>query len=73
MLKNETKTLWELLDWVVAEAPDKKMQTDRFTYMLALNRHLFYGIPIIKVAGTNGKGSVCAMLEQSLIAAGKKR
>ena len=72
MLPNKTTTVWELLEWVTTEVPDRTRQTPRFTKLLALNRHLLANMPIIKVAGTNGKGSVCAMLEQSLVAAGKK-
>ncbi|NJK62949.1 MAG: bifunctional folylpolyglutamate synthase/dihydrofolate synthase [Synechococcaceae cyanobacterium SM2_3_1] len=53
--------------------------TGRFGVQLSLERissllkqldHPQRGIPVMHVAGTNGKGSVCAMLSQILLAAG---
>ncbi|MEN9868483.1 MAG: hypothetical protein RL748_4073 [Pseudomonadota bacterium] len=62
-------TLAYLLQWTQSRAPDRSAMQQRFTALLALQAQPLPAI--IKITGTNGKGSVCAMLEASLLAAGK--
>src|SRR5258708_14606263 len=40
------------------------------TQRVAQRMQLAFGVPVISVAGTNGKGSTCAMLEAIALAAG---
>src|SRR5690606_13721436 len=47
-----------------------KMGTERILRVLDAMGHPQNRIPVIHVAGTNGKGSVCAMLESVYRAAG---
>lgn len=68
---NARDHLSDLLQWTQARIGSKVLMQERFGYLL----HYFFheiDFPIIKVAGTNGKGSVCAMLSACLSEAGKK-
>ena len=47
-----------------------RVVADRLGLGTHLGPHLDAGVPILSVAGTNGKGSTCAMLESMLRAAG---
>ncbi len=47
-----------------------QLSLERMSHLLKQLNHPQRGIPVIHVAGTNGKGSVCAMLSQILLAAG---
>src|SRR4051794_31486117 len=69
-----TRTLAEWLQAIEAMHPQSiAMGLDRSRVVadrLGLGTHLGLDVPIITVAGTNGKGSTCAMLEAILLAAG---
>lgn len=77
-----SEPIWQLLEWSsprAAEKPkagdkssaaDKAWRRERFAALLAAFSPPDFpppgGLPVIKVTGTNGKGSVCAMLEACL-------
>ncbi len=64
------KTLQEWLDWCEQLHPVAiDMGLDRVK-TVADNMGLHFDCPVITVAGTNGKGSTCAMLEAVLLQAG---
>ena len=61
-----------LIELSAARVPDRELRMERCAALLAETGPLLAGIPLIKVTGTNGKGSVAAMLEACLEAAGKR-
>jgi dihydrofolate synthase/folylpolyglutamate synthase len=61
-----------LLTLSAARVPDREFRLERCALLLAEIGPLPAGIPLIKVTGTNGKGSVAALLEACLGAAGKR-
>jgi dihydrofolate synthase / folylpolyglutamate synthase len=64
------KTLQEWLDWCEQLHPVAiDMGLDRVK-TVADRMDLRFDCPVITVAGTNGKGSTCAMLEAVLLQAG---
>jgi dihydrofolate synthase/folylpolyglutamate synthase len=63
--------LTDLLRWTQARIGSKAVMKDRFGSLQALVEKDI-SFPIIKVAGTNGKGSVSAMLASCLTEAGQK-
>ncbi len=66
-----TETLSRLLAWTGRRIGQKAAMQRRFSWLLEHYRHEI-SFPIIKVAGTNGKGSVSAMLSAFLCASEKK-
>ncbi len=66
-----TEALSRLLEWTKERVGQKNAMQQRFSWLL---EHYAPEItfPVIKVAGTNGKGSVSAMLSACLHASGKK-
>jgi hypothetical protein len=69
---SENSTIWDLLAWSKAQPANRSARDIRFAKLLDERKATFTVYPIIKVTGTNGKGSVCAMLEAALIHAGKR-
>ena len=67
---NAKDHLTDLLQWTQARIGSKMAMRERFQLLLD---HFFQEVsfPIIKVAGTNGKGSVSAMLAACLTEACK--
>ncbi len=63
-------SLDQLLDWTSRRTPDRSTTRRRFRHLLDRCSIDHTKLNVIKVAGTNGKGTVCAMLESSLRAAG---
>ena len=64
------KTLQEWLHWAEQLHPVAiEMGLDRVK-SVAAKMDLRFDCPVITVAGTNGKGSTCAMLEAVLLQAG---
>jgi dihydrofolate synthase/folylpolyglutamate synthase len=55
--------LFELLELAAGKIKEKSAVSARFPLFLEQLHHYLKGLRIIKVAGTNGKGSVCALLE----------
>lgn len=66
-----TETLQRLLEWTHDRLGAKAAMRQRFTWLLD-QLIPSIGFPIIKVAGTNGKGSTSAMLSACLSEAGLK-
>ena len=66
-------TLNEWLDYILASHPENVIELGltRMKTMLA-RLNIRFDCPVITVAGTNGKGSTCAMLESIYRAAGYK-
>ncbi len=66
-------TLNEWLDYILASHPENVIELGltRMEKMLA-RLNIRFDCPVITVAGTNGKGSTCAMLESIYRAAGYK-
>jgi dihydrofolate synthase/folylpolyglutamate synthase len=61
-----------LLALSAARVLDRELRMERCALLLAEIGPLPAGIPLIKVTGTNGKGSVAALLDACLGAAGKR-
>ena len=65
-------TLTDWLDYIESLHPrDIEMGLSR-SRVVADRLEIRYSVPVISVAGTNGKGSTCAMLERILLEAGYK-
>ena len=47
-----------------------RFELDRMQGAVARRGHPEAAVPVVHVAGTNGKGSVCAMVDQTLRLAG---
>jgi len=66
------RTLAQWLDYIGRQHPDAiALGLDRVREVLGRLDAAIAG-PVITVAGTNGKGSVCAMLESILRASGRR-
>lgn len=72
-MSQQKDTLGEWLDYVLAGHPENVIELGlgRMKTMLA-RLQIAFDCPVITVAGTNGKGSTCAMLESIYRAAGCK-
>lgn len=72
-MSQQKDTLGEWLDYVLASHPENVIELGlgRMKTMLA-RLQIAFDCPVITVAGTNGKGSTCAMLESIYRAAGCK-
>ena len=72
-MSQQKDTLGEWLDYVLAGHPENVIELGlgRMKTMLA-RLQIAFDCPVITVAGTNGKGSTCAMLESIYRAAGYK-
>ena len=72
-MSQQKDTLGEWLDYVLAGHPENVIELglDRMKTMLT-RLQIAFDCPVITVAGTNGKGSTCAMLESIYRAAGCK-
>ena len=72
-MSQQKDTLVEWLDYVLAGHPENVIELGlgRMKTMLA-RLQIAFDCPVITVAGTNGKGSTCAMLESIYRAAGYK-
>ena len=70
-MSQQKDTLCEWLDYVLASHPENVIELGlgRMKTMLA-RLQIAFDCPVITVAGTNGKGSTCAMLESIYRAAG---
>lgn len=63
--------LSDLMAWCLNRVPGRESRNQRMALMLQSFRDVLNDeIPIITVAGTSGKGSVCAMLEAVLLRGG---
>jgi dihydrofolate synthase/folylpolyglutamate synthase len=61
----------EALEWLYGlSARGMRFELDRMRGAVAERGHPEAAVPVVHVAGTNGKGSVCAMVEQGLRQAG---
>jgi len=61
----------EQLEWLYAlQSRGMRFELDRMRDALRLRGEPQRGLPVVHVAGTNGKGSVCAMVERVLREAG---
>lgn len=61
----------EALEWLYGlSARGVRLELDRMRGAVAERGHPQAAVPVVHVAGTNGKGSVCAMVERSLREAG---
>ena len=66
-------TLNEWLDYILASHPENVIELGLARMKRMLERlNIAFDCPVITVAGTNGKGSTCAMLESIYRAAGYK-
>ena len=65
-------TILDLLEWTKKNPANREARDRRFSLLLDAHQRYLNGLTIIKITGTNGKGSVCAMLEASLQRAGKR-
>ena len=66
-------TLNEWLDYILASHPENVIELGLTRMKTMLDRlQIVFNCPVITVAGTNGKGSTCAMLESIYRAAGLK-
>ena len=63
-------SLQTLLEWTASRVEGKAIMVSRFPPLLETHADLFPE-HIVKITGTNGKGSVCAMLEAVLLADGQ--
>jgi dihydrofolate synthase/folylpolyglutamate synthase len=63
-------SLTHLIDWTASASADRAVKTSRFVALLRESRETTLPYLTLKVTGTNGKGSVCAMLEACLRRAG---
>lgn len=72
-MSQQKDTLGEWLDYVLASHPENVIELGlgRMKTMLA-RLQIAFDCPVITAAGTNGKGSTCAMLESIYRAAGYK-
>src|SRR5262249_13567403 len=59
-----------LLEWTASPSHDRILKQRRFCALLCESGEAFSPRGTIKVTGTNGNGSVCAMLEACLCRAG---
>ena len=66
---NWPPTLEFFLQWTQTRIPNRQIMRRRLDLLLEMHRSCLPAT-LIKITGTNGKGSVCAMLEASLIADG---
>lgn len=72
-MSQQKDTLVEWLDYVLAGHPENVIELGLGRMKTMLNRlQIAFDCPVITVAGTNGKGSTCAMLESIYRAAGCK-
>lgn len=72
-MSQQKDTLVEWLDYVLAGHPENVIELGLGRMKTMINRLLIaFDCPVITVAGTNGKGSTCAMLESIYRAAGCK-
>ena len=72
-MSQQKDTLGEWLDYVLAGHPESVIELGLGRMKTMLNRlQIAFDCPVITVAGTNGKGSTCAMLESIYRAAGCK-
>src|SRR3954470_12180093 len=69
---NWPRALLELLTFTARRVEGRSASLTRFRALIAPYQHLLPDMHIIKVAGTNGKGSVCAMLEACLNGSGQR-
>jgi len=61
----------EALEWLYGlSARGVRLELDRMRGAVAERGHPESAVPVVHVAGTNGKGSVCAMVERALREAG---
>ncbi|MEO8717799.1 MAG: bifunctional tetrahydrofolate synthase/dihydrofolate synthase [Burkholderiales bacterium] len=66
------RTLAQWLEFIGRQHPDAiALGLDRVREVLA-RMDLAIACPVVTVAGTNGKGSVCALLERILLASGRR-
>jgi dihydrofolate synthase/folylpolyglutamate synthase len=65
-------TLLHLLEWTKKRVDSRIVRRKRFSLLIKRNHYLVDDLPIIKITGTNGKGSVCAMLESIFLTDHKK-
>ena len=72
-MSQQKDTLGEWLDYVLAGHPENVIELGLGRMKTMLNRlQIAFDCPVITVAGTNGKGSTCAMLESIYRATGCK-
>ena len=72
-MSQQKDTLVEWLDYVLAGHPENVIELGLGRMKTMLTRlQIAFDCPVITVAGTNGKGSTCAMLESIYRAAGCK-
>lgn len=72
-MSQQKDTLGEWLDYVLASHPENVIELGLGRMKTMLTRlQIAFDCPVITVAGTNGKGSTCAMLESIYRAAGCK-
>ena len=72
-MSQEKDNLNAWLDFVLASHPESTIELDLARMKTMLSRmNITFDCPVITVAGTNGKGSTCAMLESIYKAAGYK-
>ena len=72
-MSQQKDTLVEWLDYVLAGHPENVIELGLGRMKTMINRlQIAFDCPVITVAGTNGKGSTCAMLESIYRAAGCK-
>lgn len=72
-MSQQKDTLGEWLDYVLASHPENVIELGLGRMKMMLTRlQIAFDCPVITVAGTNGKGSTCAMLESIYRAAGCK-
>ncbi len=72
-MSQQKDTLGEWLDYVLASHPENVIELGLGRMKAMLTRlQIAFDCPVITVAGTNGKGSTCAMLESIYRAAGYK-
>lgn len=72
-MSQQKDTLVEWLDYVLAGHPENVIELGLGRMKTMINRlQIAFDCPVITVAGTNGKGSTCAMLESIYRAAGYK-
>jgi len=69
---NWPRALLELLTFTAGRTEGRSASITRFRALIAPYQHFLQEMHIIKVAGTNGKGSVCAMLEACLKWSGQR-
>lgn len=72
MFEPQNELVRRLTELTARRVPDRSWRMERFVKLLEEAGPHWTGVPLVKVTGTNGKGSVCAMLEACLGAAGRR-